>query len=261
MKVIILAGGYGTRLGSLTDLIPKPMIEIGGTPILWHIMKIYAHYGCNEFILCLGYKGNVIKDYFYNFNNYNSDFTIDLSNDDITHHNTCRENWKVTLVNTGLETLKGGRIKRVEKYLDSDINMLTYGDGVADIDINKLLDFHRSHKKIVTIAGVKPPSLFGEIIEEKGEVISFEEKPQTSQGLISGGFMVFNRRILDYLTTDKNCDFEFGALEKLTKEGQVMTFKHSGFWECADTARDIDHLNKLWTSGKAFWNVWDSKKS
>jgi glucose-1-phosphate cytidylyltransferase len=144
----------------------------------------------------------------------------------------------------------------VEKYLDSDINMLTYGDGVADIDINKLLDFHRSHKKIVTITGVKPPSLFGEIIEEKGKVISFEEKPQTSQGLISGGFMVFNRKMLDYLTTAKDCDFEFGGLEQLAKEGQVMTYKHDGFWECADTVRDIEHLNKLWNEGKAFWKVW-----
>jgi len=256
MKVIILAGGYGTRLGSLTDLIPKPMIEIGGRPILWHIMKIYAHYGCNEFVLCLGYKGSVIKDYFYHFNNYDSDFTIDLANDNITHHDTCRENWKVTLVNTGLDTLKGGRIKRVEKYLDPGVNMLTYGDGVADIDIDKLLDFHRSHEKTVTITGVKPPSLFGEIIEEKGKVITFEEKPQTSKGLINGGFIVFDRKMLDYFTTGKDCDFEFGGLEQLAKEDQVMTYKHEGFWECADTVRDIEHLNKLWNEGKASWKVW-----
>jgi glucose-1-phosphate cytidylyltransferase len=257
MKVIILAGGYGTRLGSVSELIPKPMIEIGGRPILWHIMKTYSHYGFNEFIICLGYKGNIIKDFFYHYNNYASDFTINLKKKDITYHNSIGENWKITLVDTGLETLKGGRIKRVGKYLESDINMLTYGDGVADIDINKLVGFHKSHEKMVTVTGVKPPSLFGEIIEDMGKVLSFEEKPQTSQGLISGGFMVFNKKMLDYFTTDKGCDFEFGGLEQLAREGQVMTYKHEGFWECADTVRDIDYLNKLWNEGKAFWKVWD----
>ena len=257
MKVIILAGGYGTRLGSLSELIPKPMIEIGGKPIIWHIMKIYAHFGFNEFIICLGYKGNIIKDYFYHYNNYASDFTVDLNEKIISYHNSTGENWKVTLVDTGLETLKGGRIKQVEKYLDTDINMLTYGDGVADIDINKLLKFHKSHKKIVTVTGVKPPSLFGEIIEEKGKVLSFEEKPQTSKGLISGGFMIFDKRMMDYLTEDKNCDFEFGPLEQMAKDGQVMTYKHEGFWECADTVRDVEHLNKLWNQEKAYWKVWD----
>jgi glucose-1-phosphate cytidylyltransferase len=252
-----LAGGYGTRLGTMSELLPKPMIEIGGKPILWHIMKIYSHHGFNEFVICLGYKGNIIKDYFYHYNNYASDFTVDLKNKDIHYHNSSCENWKVTLVDTGVDTLKGGRIKRVEKYLDSGINMLTYGDGVADIDIQKLVDFHKSHKKMVTVTGVKPPSLFGEILEKKGKVISFEEKPQTSQGLISGGFMVFERKMMDYLTTDKDCDFEFGPLEKLAREGQVMTYKHEGFWECADTVRDVDHLNKLWQKRKAFWKVWD----
>lgn len=257
MKVIILAGGYGTRLGSVTDLIPKPMIEIGGKPILWHIMKIYSHYGFREFVLCLGYKGNVIKDYFYNFNNYDCDFTIDIANNDVTFHGESREDWKVTLVDTGLNTLKGGRIKRIEKYLDDDVNMLTYGDGVANIDIPRLVEFHKDHGKLVTVSGVKPPSMFGEILEQDGRVIAFEEKPQTSQGLISGGFMVFNRTMLDYLTTDEDCDFEFGALERLTRDGQVMTYKHDGFWECADTVRDIDHLNKLWSGGNAFWKVWE----
>jgi glucose-1-phosphate cytidylyltransferase len=260
MKVIILAGGYGTRLGSVTDLMPKPMIEIGGKPILWHIMKIYSHYGFKEFVLCLGYKGNVIKDYFYNFNNYDCDFTIDTAKNDITFHGESREDWKVTLVDTGLNTLKGGRIKRIEKYLDDDVNMLTYGDGVSNIDIRRLVEFHKGHGKIVTVSGVKPPSMFGEILEEGGKVISFEEKPQTSQGLISGGFMVFNRVMLDYLTTDEDCDFEFGALEHLTRDGQVMTYKHDGFWECADTVRDIDHLNKLWRDGSAFWKVWNGQK-
>ncbi len=257
MKVVILAGGYGTRLGSLTDLIPKPMVEVGGRPILWHIMKIYSHYGYNEFIICLGYKGNVIKDYFYHFNNYAGDFTIDLANKDVTYHNSSAENWKVTLVDTGLEALKGGRIKRVEKYLDAPVNMLTYGDGVADIDIHKLTAFHQSHHKLVTVTGVKPPSMFGEIIEQDGRVISFEEKPQTSQGLISGGFMVFDKGMLDYLTPAEDCDFEFGPLEQLAAEGQVMTYKHEGFWECADTVRDVEHLNRLWKENRAFWKVWD----
>lgn len=257
MRVIILAGGLGTRLGSVSELIPKPMIEIGGKPIIWHIMKIYAHYGYKDFIICLGYKGKVIKDYFYNIKNYISDFTIDISNGNVQYHDSYSEDWKVTLADTGLNTLKGGRIKRVEKYLESDINMLTYGDGVADIDINLLVDFHKSHNKIVTIAGVKPPSLFGEVIEKKGKVISFEEKPQTSKGLINGGFIVFDREMLDYFTSDENCDFEFGGLEELAQKGHVMTYKHKGFWECVDTTRDIENLNKLWNTNKAFWKVWD----
>lgn len=256
MKVIILAGGFGTRLGSVSDLMPKPMVEIGGKPILWHVMKIYSSFGFNEFLICLGYKGNIIKDYFYNYNNYASDFTINLKNSDINFHNGHKEDWKVTLVDTGLNTLKGGRIKRIEKYLDDDINMLTYGDGVADIDIKKLVDFHKNHRKIVTVTGVRPPSLFGEIIEKYNRVISFEEKAQTSQGLISGGFMVFNKKMMDYLTDDENCDFEFGPLEKLTKEGEVMTYKHNSFWQCADTVRDVNYLNKLWKEGNAFWKVW-----
>lgn len=258
MKAVILAGGYGSRLGALGEILPKPMIEIAGKPILWHIMKIYSHYGINDFVLCLGYKGNVIKDYFYHFNNNNSDFTVDLANDDIIFHNKgCCEPWKVTLVDTGLDTLKGGRIKRIEKYLDDELNCLTYGDGVANVDIHKLIEFHKSHNKLVTITGVKPPSMFGEIIEDNGLVITFEEKPQTSKGLINGGYMVFHRKIMDYLTADKNCDFEFGPLEQMAKEGQVMTYKHNGFWECADTLRDLDHLNKLWQTNQATWKVWD----
>ncbi|MBN1930087.1 MAG: glucose-1-phosphate cytidylyltransferase [Desulfobacterales bacterium] len=256
MKVIILAGGMGSRLGSIADLIPKPMIEIGGKPILWHIMKIYSHYGFKDFIICLGYKGNVIKDYFSKFNHYNSDFTVDLRSGNLHFENCPYEDWQVTLADTGLNTLKGGRIKRIEKYIDSDINMLTYGDGVADINIDELVKFHKGHGKLITISGVKPPSLFGEILEKGGKVISFEEKPQTSKGLINGGYMVFNRKLLEYLTPDPDCDFEFGPLEKLAREGQVMTYKHDGFWECADTVRDVENLNKLWEMGKAFWKKW-----
>jgi len=255
MKVVILAGGYGSRLGHVTELIPKPMVEVGGRPMIWHIMKTYAHYGFNDFVIALGYKGNVIKDYFYKLHNYNCDFTVNTSTGEITYHNKGTDDWKVTLVDTGIDTLKGGRIKRLEPYLD-DLNMLTYGDGVSNINIKTLLDFHKNHGKMVTLTGVRPPSLFGEVIEKDGLVLSFEEKPQTSKGLINGGYMVFNKTMLDYLKTDQNCDFEFGPLERIAEEGQVMTYKHKGFWECADTVRDVKHLNKLWASGEATWKVW-----
>jgi len=255
MKVIILAGGLGSRLGHITELIPKPMVEIGGRPILWHIMKIYAHYGYKEFVIALGYKANVIKDYFLKLQNYNSDITIDTATGNITYHNGNSDDWKITLVDTGINTLKGARIKRMEHYLD-DTNMLTYGDGVADINIDRLVNFHKEHGKMVTISGVKPPSRFGELVEKEGEVLSFEEKPQSSKGLINGGFMVFNKDLLNDLTTDENCDFEFGALENLAKNGEVMTYKHDGFWECADTIRDVNHLNKIWHTGKAKWKLW-----
>jgi glucose-1-phosphate cytidylyltransferase len=256
MKVIILAGGLGSRLGSVGEVIPKPMVEVGGRPMLWHIMKIFSHYGLEDFIICLGHKGNLIKDYFHNFSVRNSDFTIDLSNDKVSFHGSFQENWRVTLVETGIETLKGGRIKRVEPYLDTDINILTYGDGMSDIDIASLLDFHKSHDRPVTITGVRPPSLFGEMVEDGGKVASFEEKPQTSKGLINGGFIVFEREMMKYLNTDKNCDFEFGPLEQMVKENKVMVYKHRGFWECADTVRDIAHLNMLWESDQASWRVW-----
>lgn len=255
MKVIILAGGLGSRLGHVTELLPKPMVEIGGKPIIWHIMKIYSYHGFNEFVIALGYKANVIKDYFMKLQNYNNDFTIDTASGKIEFHDSDSNGWKVTLADTGLHTLKGGRIKRLEEYLD-DVNMLTYGDGVADIDINELLEYHKKHGKLVTISGVKPPSRFGELVEAKGKVTSFEEKPQSSQGLINGGYMVFNKSLLNYLRPDEDCDFEFGALEELAKTGEVMTYKHKGFWECADTLRDVNHLNKLWTEGNAKWKLW-----
>lgn len=258
MKVILLCGGMGTRLGLLAEIIPKPMIEIGGKPILWHIMKIYAHYGFKDFVICLGYKGQVIKDYFCRFNQFNSDLIVNLRSGEIRFESCPYEDWRVTLADTGLDTLKGGRIKRVEKYLDDDTNLLTYGDGVADIDIRALIAFHKAHGRMITVSGVRPPSMFGEIIEKEGKVVSFEEKPQASKGLISGGFMVFDRKLFDHLTPDRDCDFEFGPLEKLARQGQVMTYKHKGFWECADTVRDIEHLNRLWATGKAAWKVWET---
>lgn len=257
MKVIILAGGQGTRLGQQIEAVPKPMVPIGNKPILWHIMKIYSHYGFNEFIICLGVKADVVKNYFYRYETINADFTIDMSSGDITYHSSHSESdWKVTLVDTGLDTLKGGRIKRVEKYLESEINMLTYGDGVADIDLNKLLEFHKSYDKTVTITGVRRPSRFGELVEEGGQLHSFIEKPQLSRGLINGGFMVFDKEMLNYLTEDEDCDFEIGPLERLAKNGQVMVYKHEGNWECMDHERDVVYLNELWKENKAFWKVW-----
>jgi glucose-1-phosphate cytidylyltransferase len=256
MKTIILAGGYGTRLGNITEAIPKPMVKIGNKPIIWHIMKIYSHYGYKDFIISLGYKAEVIKEYFYNYDIYNSDYRINLGTKEIKLLNNQEEaDWIVTLVDTGLDTLKGARIKRLEKYLD-DINMITYGDGVADINIANLIEFHKSHNKILTITGVHAPARFGEIIEKNNKIISFQEKPELSGGSINGGFMVFNRKLLDYLTTDEKCDFEKGPLEKLAQKGEIMLYKHPGKWACMDHERDVVYLNKLWNENKAFWKVW-----
>ena len=257
MKVVILAGGWGTRLGRLTEEIPKPMIKIGEKPVIWHIMKSYSSYGYNDFIIALGVKSDVIKNYFLQYEMQNSDFTISLSNGNVEYHGTNNENWNVTLVDTGLNTLKGGRLKKISKYLDEKTNMLTYGDGVSDVNIKKLVNFHSGHKKIVTITGVYPPARFGELSEKDGKVIKFQEKPQTSTGLINGGFMVFNSELLENLTEDEDCDLEFGAIEKLTKKNEVMVYKHTGNWECMDNDRDVTHLNKLWNNKKAFWKKWD----
>jgi len=257
MKVVILAGGWGSRLGQQTENIPKPMINIGEKPILWHIMKIYSKYGHNDFVISCGVKAQVIKSYFANYQYYNNDFTVDTIKQKIKSHNQNKiEPWKVTLVDTGLNTLKGGRIKKVEKYLDADTNMIAYGDCVANIDINKLVDFHKSHGKKVTLTGVNPPARFGELIEKDNKVISFNEKPQTSVGLINGGFMIFNRDFLDYLTPEQDCDLEIGPIEKLVEEGELMVYKHSGEWGCLDHERDLEYLNHEWGTGQAFWKVW-----
>lgn len=257
MKLVILAGGYGSRLGNLTNFIPKPMVRVGGKPIIWHIMKTYAHYGINDFVICLGYKGDIIKDYFLHYESQNSDFTVDLGDNSVTFHdNHCEEKWKVTMVDTGLNTLKGGRLKRVEKFLDDDINLLTYGDGVANIDISDLIDFHKKNGKMVTISGVHPPARFGELFTDGALLTAFEEKAQASQGLINGGYMVFNQELFDHLTVDETCDLEAGALEMLTSEGNVAVYKHSGLWACMDHERDLNHLENLWRNNKAFWKVW-----
>jgi len=254
MKVVILAGGWGTRLGKQADLKPKPMALIGNKPIIWHIMQIYSKYGYKDFIISCGVKSHIIKDFFMNYETLNSDFTIDLSDNSIEYHQEHKENdWKVTIIDTGLNTLKGGRLKRIEKYLDEGTNMITYGDGLANINIKKLVEFHDSHKKAVTITGVHPPARFGELKEENNVVYSFTEKPQTSIGLVNGGFMVFEKKLLDNLDTSTNCDLEFGALEKLANEGEVMVYKHEDRWECMDHERDFVRLNKLWNNNEAFW--------
>jgi glucose-1-phosphate cytidylyltransferase len=257
MKTLILAGGYGSRLGNIAENTPKPMVTVGGRPIIWHIMKIYSHFGFNDFVILLGYQGVKIKEYFFNYHMMNNDFTIDLADNRISYADKNNvEKWKVTLVDTGVDTLKGGRIKRVEKYLEGDVNMLTYGDGVVDMDIKALVKFHRGHGKILTLTGVRPPSRFGELMISDSQVQSFEEKPQVSSGMINGGFMVFNKKLLSYLTADKDCDFEFGVLEDLAKQGEIMVYEHQGFWECIDTERDLNHLNKLWDQNKAKWKLW-----
>ena len=256
MKTIILAGGWGSRLGQLSDPIPKPMVYVGNRPILWHIMKIYSSYGFNEFILALGVKSHVIKEYFYNFNILNNDFTIELENNEIFFHNNEKLKWKVTLVDTGVNTLKGGRIKRIEPYLSSNINMLTYGDGLADININELIAFHKSHGKTITFSGVHPSGRFGEFEEKNNKLLSFTEKPTSGRTYINGGYMVFNRNMLEYLTDDEECDFETNAMEKLALKGEVMVYKHEGQWECMDHERDVSHLNNLWNKGNPFWKIW-----
>ncbi|MDH5403292.1 MAG: glucose-1-phosphate cytidylyltransferase [Candidatus Heimdallarchaeota archaeon] len=253
MKVVILAGGFGTRLGKITETIPKPMVRIGNKPIIWHIMNYYSSFGYNDFVICLGYKGEIIKEYFINYTYYNSDFTIDYSNDEIKLYQPNNIDWKVTLVDTGLNTLKGGRLKRVEKYLD-DINFLTYGDGLSNIDITALLNFHKENNKIITISGVNPPSRFGEIsIDENNLVGKFTEKPQVSTGLINGGFMVFNKELLNYL--DLECDLETEVFNKLVDDKNIVIYKHQGYWECMDNERDLIHLEKIWNLGKAPWAV------
>jgi len=257
MKVIILAGGLGTRLGNITESIPKPMVRIGDRPIIWHIMKMYSHYGYKDFVLSLGYKQEVIKEYFHNYYVRSTDYTVNLGTKSVEVLSGHDEmDWNVTMVNTGLNTLKGARLKRLENYLDDDINMFTYGDGVADIDIQKLVDFHKSHDKILTITGVHPPARFGEIVEKNDALVSFKEKPQSSVGLINGGFAVFDKRLFKFLREDENCDLEYETFEQLVPLGEVMVYKHLTDWECVDTERDLKHLNSLWADKKAFWQKW-----
>jgi len=258
LKTVILCGGLGTRLKEETEYKPKPMVKIGDKPILWHIMKIYAHYGFKDFVLCLGYKGEQIKEYFLNYDVLSSDFTIKLGPQKriVTHNSLVESDWSITLVDTGNNALKGARLKRIEKYIETDTFLVTYGDGVGNINIRKLLDFHNQHGRIATVTGVRPPSLFGELVTRDNKALLFSEKPQTSSGLISGGFFVFNKRLFDYLTDDDNCDFEKGPLEEIASKGELMVYRHDGSWACMDTYRDVEYLNKLWQQNEAFWKVW-----
>jgi glucose-1-phosphate cytidylyltransferase len=258
IPVVILAGGLGTRLKEETEFRPKPMVEIGNKPILWHIMKIYAYYGFKEFIICLGYKGEMIKEYFLNYAAMNNDFTVNLNDKrNIKYHTDHLENdWKVTLVNTGEGSQTGARVKKIENYINEDTFMLTYGDGVANVDIRKLVDFHLSQGRIGTITAVHPSSRFGELIIEGKRAKEFNEKSQTTEGFINGGFFVFNKSFLNYLSSDPMCILEKKPLEKLAQEEQLAVYKHEGFWQCMDTQRELNLLNTLWKNYEAAWKVW-----
>lgn len=255
MKVVILCGGKGTRMREETEYRPKPMVEIGGRPLLWHIMHIYSHFGFKDFIVCLGYKGNMIKQYFLNYEAMNNNFTIQLGNRGaIQYHDNHKEaDWSVTLVDTGEDSQTGARVKKVKKYVDSDTFMLTYGDGVANINIQDLLRYHKSHGKIGTLTGVHPPSRFGELVLNENRVELFSEKPQTMKGLINGGFFVFNNTFFDYLDNDDGCILEKKPLEDLSADGELMVYPHEGFWQCVDTYRELQALNKMWKSSDAPW--------
>ena len=258
IKVVILCGGLGTRLREETEYRPKPMVQVGGRPILWHIMKIYAHYGFKDFVICLGYKGNMIKEYFLNYEAMNNDFTMQLGNRNSTqfHSNHQEKDWCVTLVDTGEEAQTGARVKRIEKYIDGDLFMLTYGDGVANINIEDLLKYHKSHGKIGTMTGVHPSSRFGELVIKNKQIIEFTEKPQIGEGLINGGFFVFNKNFFNQLKEDDNCILEQEPLRNLAVDGELMVYPHDGFWQCVDTYRELEILNNLWESPNPPWNVW-----
>jgi glucose-1-phosphate cytidylyltransferase len=255
MKAVILAGGYGTRISEETHLKPKPMVEIGNRPILWHILKIYSHAGINDFIICCGYKGYVIKEYFANYFLHNSDVTFDLSDNSLEVHHKAAEPWKVTLVDTGEDTQTGGRLKRVKPYLGSESFCFTYGDGVSDVDIPALVDFHRRHGKLVTVTAVQPPGRFGALDLEGEAVRAFQEKPKGDGSWISGGFFVLEPAVADRIEGDAT-NFEKTTLEALAAEGQIMARRHRGFWQPMDTLRDKQLLDELWRTGKAPWKKW-----
>jgi glucose-1-phosphate cytidylyltransferase len=260
MQVIILCGGLGTRLKEETEFRPKPMVKIGTRPILWHIMKIFARFGHTDFILPLGYKGDMIKEYFYHYHLMNQDVSISLGKQHsvsfLPGESWDAEDWTITLADTGEDTLKGGRLKRIEKYLTGNEVMVTYGDGVADINLDHLLAFHRAHGKMATVTGVSPASQFGELHISGNQVRHFREKPSVSDHFISGGFYVFNREFFSRLTPDISCDLEIGPLENLAAEEELMVYKHPGKWACMDTIRDVEYLNRLWDADKAFWKIW-----
>jgi glucose-1-phosphate cytidylyltransferase len=257
MRAVILAGGIGTRISEESHLRPKPMIEIGGRPILWHIMKIYSHFGVDDFIICLGYRGYVIKEYFSNYFLHNSDVTIDARQNQVVFHSTTAEPWRVTLVDTGDEAMTGGRLKRVGSYLDGNEPFcFTYGDGVADIDIAKLLSFHRAHGRKATLTAVVPPGRFGAVALDGDRVTKFIEKPPGDQTFINGGFFVLQPSVLDYIA-GPDTPWESEPLERLAAEGQLMAYRHNGFWQPMDTMRDKNQLEQLWANQRAPWKLWN----
>lgn len=253
MKVIILAGGLGTRLSEYTNIIPKPMVTIGGKPMLWHIMKTYAHFNHKDFYIALGYKAELIKDYFLNYRALNADFTVDLSSGDITSHQVESEDWRVTLVNTGEDSMTGGRVKRMQSYIGNEPFLLTYGDGVADIDLKELVAFHKNHGKMITVSAVRPSARFGELNLDGNKVSSFQEKPQLHKGWINGGYFVINPEFFDLIDGDSTM-LEREPLEQATNAGELMAYRHDGFWHCMDTKRDHELLESLWEKG-APWAV------
>ncbi|HEY5594828.1 MAG TPA: glucose-1-phosphate cytidylyltransferase [Nitrospiria bacterium] len=257
MKVVILAGGLGTRLSEETDLRPKPMVEVGGRPLLWHIMKGYSSFGFNEFIICLGYKGYHIKEYFSNYYLHQSDVTFDLRNNATQIHSNSSEPWKVTLVDTGLDTMTGGRIKRVQPYIGNEPFLMTYGDGVSDLDIHSLVDFHKRKGKYATVTAVQPAGRFGAMtIDKSDSVTSFTEKPVGDGAWINAGFFVLEPAIFDYINEGDATYWERDPLRRLAKDGQLVTYKHHGFWKCMDTLRDKTELETLWRNGEARWKSW-----
>jgi len=256
MKAVILAGGLGTRLSEETTTRPKPMVEIGGKPILWHIMNIYGVHGINEFIIAAGYKAEVIKEYFLNFYAINNDITIDLATGKTTIHEGNQPNWKTHIIDTGLSTQTGGRLKRLKGWLEKDeVFMFTYGDGVADININALLEFHKSHGKLATVTTVRSPSRFGRIGFEGDQITDFYEKPEAAEGWINGGYFVLNAQVIDYIENDETI-WERGPIERLAREGQLMGYRHYGFWSCMDTLKEKNTLEEMWNTGKASWKIW-----
>ena len=257
MKAVILAGGLGTRLSEETTLKPKPMVEIGGYPIIWHIMKIYSFYGINEFVICCGYKGFLIKEFFFNYSLHTSDLSIDLAKNDINILRKGLETWKVTLIDTGLKTMTGGRIKRIEEHIDNDTFCMTYGDGLSDVNINSLIDFHKSHKKLATVLAIQPKSRFGSLtLDEDLSVNSFKEKPVGQMGLVNGGFFVLEPEIFKYIDDD-NTIWENEPLTRLSLEKNLMAYKHKGCWQPMDTLRDKVLLEEKWKNGQAQWKLWE----
>ena len=256
MKVVILAGGLGTRLREETEYRPKPMVRIGGRPMLWHIMKIYSHYGYSDFVICLGYKGEMIRDYFLNYETQNRDFAITLGSGKLeVLGNHTEEGWRITLAETGEKTMTGGRIKRVEKYVGRSAFMATYGDGVADVDVESLLGFHRRQGKLATVTAVRPSSRYGELAIENGRVTLFREKPQVNEGWINGGFFVFEPEVFNFIESDDD-SLETGLLARLVERKQLAVYQHEGFWQCMDTYREMQQLDEIWDRGRAPWRVW-----